>query len=334
MKASCLVQLAHLASWTSPTQQMGELDGLFGPARQMGELDGFGRSNSPIWRVGRHARSNSPNGGVGRLAQFNSPVWWVGRERLPPSLVAIALSLVDPVRDMETLRQRWSFRFTRLIPRSATLIGRPGANQSIVHRRGRREMVEIMKTHCDQFYYEFGELKEGYKAYGNYRECRGTVGGLFLTQAADYSYDVENARQTRRMNERNGDFAIPRIEKNIWKQWEPILVSPDTVEAETGVPDKTGEVNQPVVPLTFDDYLVGESMTRYSILMVDWRGLLWLIGKVFPCLITALGGAMTTSTYVSRIVLDLIPSRFKVRDIFSAYMTCMVGVEHLFEDNF
>ncbi|KAF2576042.1 hypothetical protein F2Q70_00003711 [Brassica cretica] len=38
-------------------------------------------------------------------------------------------------------------------------------------------------------------------------------------------------------------------------------------------------------------------------------------------LITALRGAMTTSTYVSRIVFELIPSRFKVRDMFSAYMT-------------
>ncbi|KAF3600441.1 hypothetical protein F2Q69_00035338 [Brassica cretica] len=51
-------------------------------------------------------------------------------------------------------------------------------------------------------------------------------------------------------------------------------------------------------------------------------------------LITALGGAMTTSAYVSRIVFDLVPSRFKVRDMFSAYVTCLVGIEHLFEDNF
>ncbi|KAF3591452.1 hypothetical protein DY000_02022149 [Brassica cretica] len=35
-------------------------------------------------------------------------------------------------------------------------------------------------------------------------------------------------------------------------------------------------------------------------------------------LIMALGGAMTTSTYISRIVFDLIPSHFKVRDMFSA----------------
>ena len=51
-------------------------------------------------------------------------------------------------------------------------------------------------------------------------------------------------------------------------------------------------------------------------------------------LIIALGGAMITSTYVSRIVFDLIPSRFKVRNMFSPYVTCMVGIEHLFEDNF
>ncbi|KAF2617665.1 hypothetical protein F2Q68_00039312 [Brassica cretica] len=38
-------------------------------------------------------------------------------------------------------------------------------------------------------------------------------------------------------------------------------------------------------------------------------------------LITALGGAMTSSTDVSRIVFDLISSRFKVRDMFSAYVT-------------
>ncbi|KAF3589854.1 hypothetical protein F2Q69_00029990 [Brassica cretica] len=40
-------------------------------------------------------------------------------------------------------------------------------------------------------------------------------------------------------------------------------------------------------------------------------------------LITALGGAMTASTYVSCSVFDLISSRFKVRDMFSAYVTCM-----------
>ena len=51
-------------------------------------------------------------------------------------------------------------------------------------------------------------------------------------------------------------------------------------------------------------------------------------------LIMALGGAMTTSTYVSHIVFDRIPSSSKVRDMFSAYVNCLVRIEHLFEDNF
>ena len=46
------------------------------------------------------------------------------------------------------------------------------------------------------------------------------------------------------------------------------------------------------------------------------------------------GGAMTTPTYVSHIVFDLILSRFKVCDMFLAYVACMVGIKHLIEDKF
>ena len=51
-------------------------------------------------------------------------------------------------------------------------------------------------------------------------------------------------------------------------------------------------------------------------------------------LLLVLEGAMTNSTYVSRFSFILIPYRFKVRDRFSAYTTCMVGTEHLSKDNF
>ncbi|WZZ58785.1 hypothetical protein YC2023_058892 [Brassica napus] len=50
--------------------------------------------------------------------------------------------------------------------------------------------------------------------------------------------------------------------------------------------------------------------------------------------VLVLEGAMTNSTYVSRFSFILIPYRFKVRDRFSAYTTCMVGTEHLSKDNF
>ncbi|KAH0938992.1 hypothetical protein HID58_006453, partial [Brassica napus] len=106
------------------------------------------------------------------------------------------------------------------------------------YRRGTIEMSEVMKNRCDTFSCEFGEFKESYQVLGDYRECRGTVGGLYLTQASDYSFAVENARQTKHMNERDRDFAIPQIEEWIWKQWEPIYVSPDTVEAERESPTR------------------------------------------------------------------------------------------------
>ena len=51
-------------------------------------------------------------------------------------------------------------------------------------------------------------------------------------------------------------------------------------------------------------------------------------------LLLVLEGAMTNSTYVSRFSFILIPYRFKVRDRFSAYTTCMVGTDHLSKDNF
>lgn len=82
-------------------------------------------------------------------------------------------------------------------------------------------------------------------------------------QAPDYSFAAENVTQIRHMKERYRDFALPQIEERIWKQWEPIPVSRDTVEAETRAPDETGEVNQPSVPLNVNDYSVGGSMTEY-----------------------------------------------------------------------
>ncbi|KAF2564937.1 hypothetical protein F2Q70_00017406 [Brassica cretica] len=125
------------------------------------------------------------------------------------------------------------------------------------YRRGKKEMDEVMKNRRAQFSCEFGKFKESYQALGAYRECRSTVGGLYFTQAPDYSFAAENVTQTRRMKERDRDFALPQIEERIWKQWEPILIFPDTVEAETGAPDDTGEVNQPSVPLNVNDYSVG-----------------------------------------------------------------------------
>ncbi|KAF2567873.1 hypothetical protein F2Q68_00025484 [Brassica cretica] len=59
---------------------------------------------------------------------------------------------------------------------------------------------------------------------------------LYVMQIPDYSFATKDAKQTWRMKDRDRDFALPQIEETIWKQWEPIPVSSNTVEAETGGP--------------------------------------------------------------------------------------------------
>ncbi|KAF3564316.1 hypothetical protein DY000_02015846 [Brassica cretica] len=83
--------------------------------------------------------------------------------------------------------------------------------------------------------------------------------------------------------------------------------------------------------LTLGELLYPRSVSRIFRKMLETSVL--GLGKDLG-LITTLSGVITTSTYVSRIVSDLIPSRFKVRDMFLAYVTCMVGIEHLSGDNF
>ncbi|KAF3541520.1 hypothetical protein F2Q69_00022743 [Brassica cretica] len=90
------------------------------------------------------------------------------------------------------------------------------------YRRGKREVVEVMKKRRDKFSQEFGELKGLYKALTDYRKCRGTVGGLYLTQLPDYLFTGEYAKQTGSMAEKDIDFAIFEVEEKIWEQWDPV----------------------------------------------------------------------------------------------------------------
>ncbi|KAL0715932.1 hypothetical protein Bca4012_065254 [Brassica carinata] len=130
------------------------------------------------------------------------------------------------------------------------------------YRRGKNKVAEIVRTRRERFSHQFGEPQASHKALREYRECRGTAGSLYLTTAHDYLYDVEYVRQSQRMNDRNMNFAIPQIEQRIWEQWDPSPNSPDTVEAETGVPDETGEVDQPAPP-DANDRSFGVLMTGY-----------------------------------------------------------------------
>ncbi|KAF3606270.1 hypothetical protein DY000_02047877 [Brassica cretica] len=119
-------------------------------------------------------------------------------------------------------------------------------SRKVLEKKGRRAIAAELARRATLFDAEFRSFKDAQDYAGDFRECRGSVGTLWKSQNADFSFLSQVTEMSGLMDGcAQAESMVPPIERRIRELWEPIEVSEDTTEAGADAADKGGEVDQP-----------------------------------------------------------------------------------------